>query len=274
MIEDRLRHFDITITADEKKMMSDTLSRLQGSDPLLTALYTKIALHNSFEESVAKALYKDVKDERPLLSSIAEFCSPDSRGPGVKAIVTYNFDDLLEIELEKYDIKYHAIHNARDRRQPNTLPIYHVHGFIPSNIGQQETKIDADLVFSEDGYHSLYNDPYHWANITQLSFLLENTCIMIGLSITDPNFRRLLRIVSERGETPRHYACLRRRLVSQFPEGENVPKREIIGSFLNAHHSVQEYSLKTLGMNIIWFSKYDDISAILQTIRNGKPAST
>ncbi len=274
MIENRLKHFDITITADEKKMMTDTLSRLQGSDPLQTALYTKIALHDSFEESVAKALYKDVKDERPLLISIAEFCKPDREGPGVKAIVTYNFDDLLEIELKKHGIKYQSIHTAQDRREQGVLPIYHVHGFMPSDVSTQDSKIDADLVFSEIGYHSLYNDPYHWANITQLNFLLENTCMMIGLSMTDPNLRRLLRIAAERGGTPRHYVCLRRRLASQFPEDENVPKREIVGSFLNAHYSVQEYSLKALGLNAIWFPKYEDIDDILQDIRNREPTPT
>lgn len=268
MIEDRLKHFDITITADEKKMMTDTLSRLQGSDPLQTALYTKIALHDSFEESVAKALYKNVKDERPLLSSIAEFCKPERGAQGVKAIVTYNFDDLLEVELEKHDIKYQSIHSGQDRRKMDVLPIYHVHGFMPSDVSAEDSKIDADLVFSEVGYHSLYNEPYHWANIAQLNFLIENTCMMIGLSLTDPNLRRLLRIASERGGTPRHYVCLKRRLASQFPEGENVPKREIIASFLNAHYSVQEYSLKALGLNTIWFPKYEDIADILQTIQN------
>ena len=35
------------------------------------------------------------------------------------------------------------------------------------------------LVFSEEGYHKLMLEPYNWANISQLNYMINNTCLVI-----------------------------------------------------------------------------------------------
>ena len=51
---------------------------------------------------------------------------------------------------------------------------------------------DNKAVFAEDAYHDKFIDSFSWSNLTQLNHLNQNPCLLVGLSITDPNLRRLL----------------------------------------------------------------------------------
>ena len=56
-------------------------------------------------------------------------------------------------------------------------------------------------------------DAYNWSNIIQLNCFLENTCMLIGLSVTDPNLRRLLDVAAKNNNVPKHYVLLKRLLL-------------------------------------------------------------
>ncbi len=90
------------------------------------------------------------------------------------------------------DFRFHF--KEDDEVNPNDLPIYHVHGYLPQHSTDFDNNSDNLIVFSERAYHTIYADPFSWSNIIQLYTLKENTCLFIGLSITDPNMRRLLDI--------------------------------------------------------------------------------
>lgn len=93
-----------------------------------------------------------------------------------------------------------------------------MHGFIPEDLEKYQN-VNNEIVFSEDGYHKIYSDPYHWSNLVQLTHLREKSCLMIGLSLDDPNIRRLMDIVSNPSLPPRHYALLQRvKLENLTPE--------------------------------------------------------
>jgi len=74
---------------------------------------------------------------------------------------------------------------------PNEIGIYHVHGFLPR---KDEIKTDNKITLSEDIYHAQYNDIYSWQNLVQLDKYQNCVCLFIGISLTDPNLRRLLDI--------------------------------------------------------------------------------
>jgi hypothetical protein len=57
---------------------------------------------------------------------------------------------------------------------------------------------ENQIVFSEDSYHDQFVDPFSWSNLTQLNKFTQNTCLFIGLSMTDPNLRRLLDVAVRR----------------------------------------------------------------------------
>jgi len=126
------------------------------------------------------------------------------------------------------------------------------------------------LVFSEEGYHQIYGEAYHWSNLIQLNSLKETACLMVGLSLTDPNLRRLLEISAKSLDKPKHFAFLKRISFEEFSkeEGKTIVKASVntTRKFLERHHSLNEEVMRELGVNIIWYESYDEIPKILKEI--------
>lgn len=253
----------------EKIEIAKALSNLQESTPLISAQYIKTALGaEDFRESVREVMYRNINKSYPILEAIAKFCIPRRGKVGVRAVVTYNFDELLEEELERRDIDYRMICRDTDRASEEEIPIYHVHGFLPKKKKPIDEYTDVPLVLYEERYHTLFGAPYHWANHVQVNFLRENTCLFIGLSMTDPNLRRLLRIAARSDDKPRHYVSLKQAQLSDFKANKRSLRGKRIQSFLNAHNSIQETAFEELGGNIIWLEKHREITKILTKIRS------
>jgi hypothetical protein len=208
-----------------------------------------------------------------LIKSIASLCAPSRTGAKVRSVLTYNFDDLLEREVKARGLSYRSIFEELDLPSPEELPIYHVHGFLPEDRSEYENINKATLVFSEEGYHQIYREAYHWSNLIQLNSLKETSCLMVGLSLTDPNLRRLLEISAKSIDKPKHFAFMRRITYESFSsDGEKSVVRAPVGTvkrFLDRHHKLNEEVLRELGVNIIWYESYDEIPTILQQIGKG-----
>lgn len=269
MIMKELEEKDINITLEEKEFLIRKMKETNNKSPLLQSALIKSALGDSFEENLAQLLYKNISNDNEnskLLNSISKLCLARKNGIGVKSIITYNFDDLLEESFNKHDIKYHSLYSELDYTTSDRLGIYHVHGFLPRNPNKYEQLSEGLLVFSEDRYHSLYNDPYSWTNITQLNFLRENTTLMIGLSLTDPNLRRLLSISNRKNKLRKHYAIMRKKDFKISMEDDNI-NENILKSFNNINNELHETAFEQLGINIIWVESYDEISDIIERLR-------
>ena len=65
---------------------------------------------NDFEELVRDILYKSAVDTSDLLEEIGQLCIPNRGKLGVRAIINYNFDDLVEKNLKRLRVKYHSIY--------------------------------------------------------------------------------------------------------------------------------------------------------------------
>lgn len=271
MIKNKFSNNSIAINKSETDLFLKEMKKLNENSPLLQAAFIKAGLGNLFEKEVSNLLYKninnDTKGTSKLLKSIAKLCLPRRNGIGVQAVVTYNFDDLLEVNLDKFNIEYHSLYNEMDYTAPDKLGVYHVHGFLPRYTDEYEQLSESLLVFSEDGYHSLYNDPYSWANITQLNFLRENTTLMIGLSLTDPNLRRLLAISNRKTKTTKHYAFMKRYDFS-IPSDNGDIRVNIIQAFNTVNNELQEKFFEQLGIKVIWVEKYDEIPTLVESIKS------
>ncbi len=282
---------DNITTEQDIKELALRLNDIDDRSALMIARYLRKGLSNNDEEeeefhkSITRSLYdlrnKDKKIDSELIKAICSICLPLRTGAKVKSIITYNFDDLVERQLKNNSIMYSCIYTANEDYAPDELPIYHVHGFLPEKRGMYNDLHNSTLVFSEEGYHKIYSDPYHWTNLVQLNSFRENNCLMIGLSMSDPNLRRLLDISTTNFDRSKHFAFMPRMSTDKFnfisekdKNTKKLHKKQVINNldasekFLDRHHALNDEIMKELGVNIIWYENHNEIPVILKKITN------
>lgn len=268
MITEKLRKSNINLNVEEQAEIIKLFQDNTNNSPLLQARYIRTGLGDKFYPAILEALYRKIttteEGTSELLRAISHLCIPKRRNVGIKSVVTYNYDDLLEKHLSEQEISYVPIFKETDTCSFEELAVYHVHGYLPRDASFSKEQSNSLLVLSEEVYHALMLDPYSWSNITQLNLLRENTCLMLGLSMTDPNLRRLLEIASRKSPEPKHYAILKRHTTSS----RNIKVgKKALDTYINVDQELQEESYKELGVRIIWVDDYKEIPQILREIR-------
>lgn len=225
------------INASGASLSYDSISKDAGRSTLITARALRMVSAGApFEDVVKKALYATHAQQSNLVDSLVS--AIEQKGSRITGVITYNFDNVLENNLSK---PFCSVTNE-NRINPGTFPIFHVHGFIPDSASMPSSKI----VFSEEAYHEVYKHSYHWSNIEQLHALANSSCCFIGLSMIDPNLRRLLDIASERDKDVYHYAFLRR---PEFKDPDTVDKM-----------------LFELHVKVIWFMKFTQLPKMVRGV--------
>ena len=199
------------------------------------------------------ALYGGISAYRsPLIDEICNLVY--SKKSQAQSIITYNFDDVMERALRKRGIRNYSVFG---QNQPQRFfPIYHVHGFIPY---ANKDDIKSVPVLSEEEYHRVYASSYNWSNVEQLHALSRTTCIFIGLSMTDPNLRRLLDIAIQDSENdPRHFVFLPR--ISEFGTDKNAEAKN------NEAMKIQKQIFLELGLRTIWYRDYNELPKLLKNL--------
>ena len=271
LIETKLKENNIVLGKDGRDLIVAALKDENANSPLLQTRYIRTGLKNEFYKVLNSVLYKNSLNYSDILKSIAKLCQPLRNRNGIKAIISYNFDDLLENNLNMLEIVNKPIYRDTDISSSDSLSIYHVHGYLPKNIEEYSELDESLLVFSEEGYHKVMMDPYHWSNLVQLNYLRENTCLLIGLSVTDPNLRRLLDIAMRKRahEDCKHYVILKREDISVKTKRSNSKENISIAKYNSVNYTIQEEVLKELGLNVIWVEDHNEIPGILKKIKSG-----
>ncbi len=161
----------------------------------------------------------------------------------LRSVITYNYDTLIEDCLKREGKPCFSVYrNNRDER--NSFPVYHVHGVVFRN---SKPDFQEEIVLTENDYHRVYSEVFDWSNVEQLHALTRCTCFFIGLSLNDPNLRRLLEIAQrDSSKSIRHYVFLERKSV--YDEVEKAEK----------DFQIRENMLADLGLNVIWYKGNDD----------------
>lgn len=265
LIDKQLSKNHIQIEKYEKYKIISEIIKQNGNSPLLQTRFLRNGFEDDFEKIVTEILYKNAIDKSDLLEEIGQLCVPNRGKWGIRAIINYNFDDLIEKTLKRLRVKHQSIYSEGMIPDYGELGIYHVHGFLPQDKKMYDNLTKSLLVFSEEGYHKLMLEPYNWANITQLNYMINNTCVFIGLSMTDPNMRRLLEIAAQKRidikDTCRHYALMQRFSINSSNKSDSIK------SFENVNEALQESLYEELGINVIWFDYYSEIPDILKKIK-------
>lgn len=187
-----------------------------------------------FYSDMKTILYANIRPSN-LIKSLANLTEKGQ----IESIISYNYDNLVEQEIGKYKPCYSVFDKSRPI-DGKSLYIYHVHGFIP-----QEGD-GSPIVLGEREYHKIYQESYNWGNVEQLHALCRSVCFFIGLSMTDPNLRRLIDISIDGSEVePIHYAFLRR-IEYDIPFMEKV--------------------MSGFGVNCVWYDKYEDLPKLLNSL--------
>jgi hypothetical protein len=195
-------------------------SAMDVSARKIRAFYEREHLRREFIEDLRRTLYAamvdpgggaaffapEMLDRNRTLGAVAELCAHTRPGEtGVRAIVTYNYDDLVEMAIEGR-VKATPVWRATSRTKAGSIPIYHVHGYVPlMGTGSRP----HELIFSEEQFNAAANDPYHWSNVVQLQHMTGSVGLAIGLSLTDRNMRRLLDVARGTPLRPNMYAVVR-----------------------------------------------------------------
>lgn len=167
---------------------------------LRRTLYAGYATNGTFQPLQKQAL----RSANPTLDAVAKLCEGTHFGKkGVRAVTTYNYDELLEAALGSLEIQ--PIWKST-KLEPRKLPIYHVHGYVPMKEGKGSAP--QEIIFTEEQYHLVAQDSYSWSNLVQIQCLSGSTGLMIGLSLSDPNMRRLLDAITSLPYHPDNYALI------------------------------------------------------------------
>jgi len=222
-----------------------------GDSALIVGKYLKNNLGKDFGAELRDALYSGNPVGCSLIDAIISLARPQRDGKPLDSIITFNFDALIEENLNRANIPNRAIFTDAVKHQTNELPVYHVHGYLP-----RKGKIAPaqELVFSEDAYHNQFTDPFSWSNLVQLTKFSQNTCLFIGLSMTDPNLRRLLDV--SRRKNP--VKALNHYVIKKTPTFTG--KTDSIDDLARL---LEEQDANALGLNVLWVESFEDIANML-----------
>jgi SIR2-like domain len=225
------------------------------------------------------------------LKAVAQLCSQtDADGNGIHAVVSYNYDNLLEIATHESPCPFIPVWKSSNVPTMDQRAIIHVHGFIPMD---GEGSPPNEVVFTEQQYHAAAHSPYSWSNLSQIQCLSSSVGLMIGLSLSDRNMRRLLDAISITPLHKRQYAILSKP-TWQRPGSEDLEKihekavsyiqrfaqsgakksggrrfEQMLDIFdeLNRFEEINYVRLLSeLGITPIWYSRRQEVAEILESI--------
>jgi hypothetical protein len=280
-------HEPLEITARKIRQFYST--EAEFFDDLRTTLYAGLS-----DETTGRWDYPQVwllRQENSTLDAVAELCwQTEVSGKGLHAVISYNYDNLVETVTAGSPSSFAPVWKSSSLLEVNQLPIIHVHGYIPA-AGQGSPP--EEIIFTEQQYHSAAHNPYSWSNLSQIQCLSASVGLMVGLSLSDRNMRRLLDAIRITPLRKRQFAILKQ------PEWQQPKPEELEQIHSNAISYIERFIrsgakksgtgrqeqmlsifaelnryekdnynklLAELGITPIWYSDHQEVGQILRQI--------
>ncbi|HEY7164735.1 MAG TPA: SIR2 family protein [Candidatus Binatia bacterium] len=226
------------------------------------------------------------------VSSLCRSTVPGQRG--VRSVISYNYDDFLEKSLARY--RHQSVWSPVALQQ-NVLPIFHVHGYVPA--GNRRGSTLDKIVLTEDQYNRVAQDLYSWQNLVQIHCLSSSVGLMIGLSLTDRNLRRILDALRNLPQGVEIYALLqypkpwklddhdvdvilgkmRERILNRMEVGygsnpmPELEKPGVRAKIVDAIRAMEKQDLKReelmlnkLGVKVLWYEEHPEVEKLIGQI--------
>ncbi len=243
---------------------------------------------DAFVQKLREHLYSRcyLPTEDTSLRALARMIKAARSQRNIAAVFSFNFDDLLEQELRRLGVPVAAMSKA-SRLKPGEVNIIHPHGFVP----QKGAAVRKGLVFTEDDYHDLSDTTFHWALTEIVAHLRQNRALFIGLSMSDPNLRRLLDASRFEGDRPWHWQIQKRhqvgaaaihevksdieRRAAKFAEELKVPPFQtkepedlaaVIRDTLLQADTYDRRVFETMGVKTIWIEDWADLPKLIDAV--------
>lgn len=217
-----------------------------GDSYLIAARYINSVIDKSKRaEIIQQTLYANKKPSS-LIDSICKLIKEN----GINQIITTNYDQLIEQGLKDLKLKPHSVTHHGIIPKDADVVVYHVHGSVNDPKNPIVDDVPDAPVLSEEDYHALYAIGHHWSNTAILHAFQHSHCIFIGLSMTDPNLRRLLEYAYNKTEETPHYVFLCRKPLYQGYYEDDKRNQN--------HFIVQEKLMASLGIKVIWYELDDN----------------
>lgn len=185
------------------------LYQLKGATPDFTKRYEALAEEfkltyfrddaNGYLDAVSSALYEGVRiDFETLhrshtLAAIAALTMASCRG-NIAHLITFNFDNLLEIYLAYHGFSVLSIFTESNWAQRTDITIYHPHGFLPAEGGVDKSN---RIILDQKSYaEAIGKEGSIWYQ-RLLTIFRTHTCLFLGLSGDDQNLDSLLTAARE-----------------------------------------------------------------------------
>jgi hypothetical protein len=230
---------------DEKT--AEEVKHYVGKELFTSSMILKTSGFDTYK-SLCHELYefKEAKSFNDPDSTLYECVNFIQKHPGT-TVITYNYDTNLEYLMKKRDLKYCTVYDDNSFVTKDALcDIYHVHGLLPYGK-YSEKKFTDSLVFNESDYYYMYNNPYSWNIAKQMHDFKFNSCIFIGISLNDPDMKRLLE------------------LASNYMKFNFIFVKKEDGYSDKVYKDITTYFF-TFDLITIWVDKYEDIASWLKEI--------
>jgi hypothetical protein len=269
------------------RMVEQTLRREAKKGASSSAAPDDEAVARAFIEKLRARLYANFKPPtggNTALQAIARLVKLNTASQGVAAAVTFNYDDLLEQELKAVGVDVFSVVDGQ-RPQGSAFRVFHPHGYVPKDGAAGR----STLVFTEDDYHKLTESSFHWGLSEIVNYLRKQTVLFVGLSMSDPNVRRLLD-ASKNWKIPPHRQIQKRHSVSaaEMPEvlrdvarralqhGEMLDRHDehkdqdelkaAIGEALRQADTYDREVFESMGVKTIWLEDWNDLTTLIDRI--------
>ena len=122
------------------------------------------------------------------LAAIASLVMASHRG-SASEVVTFNFDNLLEIYLAYHGFVTASVFHEQNWAGYADVSVYHPHGMIPFSLEHDHSET---VVFDQESYMAVVGKEGNLWRQLVLTLMRRRTCLFIGLSGKDINLDSIL----------------------------------------------------------------------------------